>query len=133
MAGKVLEKLLINRINHHLYKHELLTDKQFGFTPQKSTTDAAMEAKQFIEPILEKRGLVIMTSMDVKGAFDAAWWPGILQGLKDLRCPRNLYNLSKGYLSNRSAVMNSNSITKILLRARILEYSVQLYVVFGTI
>jgi hypothetical protein len=79
--------------------------------PQKSTTDAAMEAKQFIEPVLEKRCLVILTSMDVKGAFDAAWWPGILQGLKDLRCPRNLYNLSKGYFSNRTAVMNSNCIT----------------------
>jgi hypothetical protein len=51
-----------------------------------------------------------MTSLDVKGAFDAAWWPGILHGLKDLRCPRNL-NLSKGYFSNRTAVMNSNSIT----------------------
>jgi hypothetical protein len=72
MGGKVLEKLLINRINHQLYKHELLTDKQFGFTPQKSTKDAAMEAKQFIKPVLEKRGMVIMTSMDAKGAFDAA-------------------------------------------------------------
>jgi len=69
-----------------------------------------MEAKQFIEPVLEKRGFVIMTSLDVKGAFDAGWWPGILKGLKDLRCPRNLYNLSKGYFSNRTAVMNSNSI-----------------------
>ena len=55
MAGKVLEKLLINRINHHLFKNELLNDRQFGFTPQKSTTDAAMDAKQFIEPVLEKK------------------------------------------------------------------------------
>jgi hypothetical protein len=62
-----------------------------------------MEAKQFIEPVLEKRGLVIMTSLDVKGAYDAAWRPGILKGLKDLRCPRNLYILSKGYFSNRTA------------------------------
>jgi hypothetical protein len=83
MSGKILEKLLINRINHHLYKHELLTDRQFGFTPQRNTIDAAMEAKSFIEPILEKRGLVIMTSLDVQGAFDSAWWPGILQGLRD--------------------------------------------------
>jgi hypothetical protein len=41
-----------------------------------------MEAKSFIEPILEKRGQVIMTSLDVKRAFDSAWWPGILQGLE---------------------------------------------------
>jgi len=45
IGGKVLEKLLINRINHHTYKNELLRDSQYGFTPQKSKTDAAMEAK----------------------------------------------------------------------------------------
>ena len=99
MGGKVLEKLLINRINHYTYKNDLLKDRQFGFTPQKSTTDAAMEAKKFIEPVLEKRGLVIMTSLDVSEVFDAARWPSILQALKDPGCRRNLYNLSKGYKS----------------------------------
>jgi len=48
IGGKVLEKLLINRINHHMYKNELLTDSQYGFTPQKITIDAAMEAKKFM-------------------------------------------------------------------------------------
>jgi hypothetical protein len=55
-----------------MYKNELLTDRQYGFMPQKSTTDAAMEAKKFIEPELVKRKVVIMTSLDVKGAFDTA-------------------------------------------------------------
>jgi len=27
---------------HHLYKIDFLNDNQFGFTPQKSTTDAAV-------------------------------------------------------------------------------------------
>jgi hypothetical protein len=40
MRGKVLEELLINTTNHHMYTHNLLTDRQFGFTHQKSTTDA---------------------------------------------------------------------------------------------
>jgi len=57
-GGKVVEKLLINRINHHMYKNELLTDSQYGFTTQKSTTDAAMEEKIFIEPELEKRKIL---------------------------------------------------------------------------
>ena len=115
MGGKILEKLLITRITHYLYRHDLLTDKQYGFTPQKSTVDAAMEAKHFIKPIIEKRGIVIMASLDVAGAFDSAWWPSILQGLKDLGCPRNLYNLSKGYFSHRTAEMatNSDCITRV--------------------
>jgi len=57
-------------------KYELLTDRQFGSTQQKNTIGAKMEAKLFIEPVLENRGLVIMTVPDVQGAFDSAWWPG---------------------------------------------------------
>jgi hypothetical protein len=57
-GGKVLEKFLINGINHHIYKNDLLTDRQYGCTPQKSTTAAAMESKRFIEPELEKGRLL---------------------------------------------------------------------------
>ena len=59
-----------------------MTNRIFGFTPQKNTIDSAMEAKNFIEKVLESRGVVIMTSLDVKGAFDAASWTSILHGLK---------------------------------------------------
>jgi hypothetical protein len=111
IGGKVLEKLLFNRINHHMYKNELLIDRQYGFIPQKSTTDEAMEAKKFIEPELENRKVVMMASLDVKGAFDTAWWPSILQSLKDAGCHRNLHYLSQGYFSQRTAVMSTNSIS----------------------
>jgi hypothetical protein len=88
-----------------------MTDRQFGFMPQKSTTDVAMEANKSIEPVLQNRGVVIMTSLDVKGAFDAAFWPSILHGLKELSCLRNMYNLSEGYFSHRIAVMTTNNIS----------------------
>jgi len=110
IGEKVLEKL-IKRINHHMYKNNLMTDRQFGFTPQKSTTVMAMEAKKFIEPVLEKRGVVIKTSLDITGAFDAAFWPSILHSLKELSCHRNMYKLSKGYFSHRIAVMTTNNVS----------------------
>jgi hypothetical protein len=99
VEGKLLEKLLITRIMHHLHKTSFLNHNQFGFIHQKSTTDAAMTVKQFIEPELERRRVVIMTSLDVKGAFGAAWWPAILQRLREAECPRNLYQLTQKYLS----------------------------------
>ena len=52
-----------------------------------------------------------MTSLDVTGAFDAAWWPSIIKGLKDSGCPRNLYYLSQGYFSQRTAVMSTNTVS----------------------
>jgi len=89
-AGKVLEKLLIKRIMHHLHKSEFLKENQYGFTPQKNTTDAALETRKFIEPQLEKGRIVIMVSLGVRGAFDSAWWPAILKELRDAKYPRNL-------------------------------------------
>jgi hypothetical protein len=111
MGGKILDKLLINRINYHLYKNDLLSERQYGFTPQRNTIDPAMEAKAFARPIIENRGLVIMTSLDVQKAFESASWPVILQALRDFNCPRNLYNLSKAFFSNRKAVINTKNFT----------------------
>ena len=91
--GKVLEKLLINRIMHYLYSNNLLNPNQYSFSPQKSTTDAAMAVKDFIDEALTKGQIVALVSLEVKCAFDAAWWPRILKALKDFHCPRNLYNL----------------------------------------
>jgi hypothetical protein len=89
---------------HYIYKIEYINDSQFGFTPKKSTTDAAMTVK-IIEPQLEKGKVLIMASLDVKGAFDADWWPTILKGLRDAKCPRNLYQFTQDYSRERRAVI----------------------------
>ena len=72
IGGKVLKKLLIDRINHHLHSNNLLNKNQYGFLQQKSTVDAALAAKEFAQAHLQQRNLVIMIRLDVKGAFDAA-------------------------------------------------------------
>jgi len=104
-----LEKILINIIGHHVYTNNLLNRNQFGFNPQKSTTDAAMTVKQFVEDGLREGLVTILVSLDVKGALDAAWWPSILT-LKDFNCQRNLYYLLKSYPSQRTAVMATNTV-----------------------
>jgi hypothetical protein len=55
IGGKVLEKLLIHRLNHHIYKNELLMDSQYGFTQQKNYNRRSYEGKKFIDPELEKK------------------------------------------------------------------------------
>jgi hypothetical protein len=105
--GKILEKLLIKRIMHHLYKTEALNGNQYGFSPQKNTVDAATEVRQFIEPHLERGVVAIIASLDIQGAFCSAWWPMILKGLRDAKCPRNLYYLIKDYLKERKATITN--------------------------
>ena len=46
---KVLGKLLINRIMHYVYSNNLLNTNQYGFAPKKSTIDATLAVKEYIE------------------------------------------------------------------------------------
>jgi hypothetical protein len=94
-GGKVLEKLLIKRITHHVFVHDIMNKNQYGITPQRSTTDAAIAVKGFEEDGLAAREIIVLISLDVKDAFDAAWWPSILNGLRVYNCPQNIYNLYK--------------------------------------
>jgi hypothetical protein len=69
-----------------------------------------MIVKECVEEGLCEGLITVLVSLDVKGAFDAAWWPSILMTLKDFNCPRNLYYLTKSYFSQRTAVMSTNTI-----------------------
>ena len=49
VGGKVLGKLMINRINHHVFTNEYISKNQYGFTPQTSMPDAAIAVKDFVD------------------------------------------------------------------------------------
>jgi hypothetical protein len=71
-----------------------------------------MAVKVFAHTHLLQKNVVIMTSLDVEGAFDTAWWPSILNNLRNLQCPRNLYNLTRSYFSDRVAILCANTYGK---------------------
>ena len=101
---------MIDWILFHIYSNGFFNDNQYGFTsPQRGTVDAVMQVKKFIEERLRLKQCTVIVSLDVKGAFDAAWWPSILKQLRELKCPKNLYNLSASYFSNRKATLLINN------------------------
>jgi len=69
-----------------------------------------MKVKNFVMEGLAEAEVIVLVSLDVKGAFDAAWWPSILNGLRAFGCPKNLYNLSKSYFTKRTAIPSTNSV-----------------------
>jgi len=79
VGGKVLEKMLINRIMHHVYSNDLLNHNQFGFTLKRSAIDAALPVKEYLEEGMREGHIAVLFSLDVKGEFDAAWWPSFLK------------------------------------------------------
>jgi len=65
-----------------------------------------MEVKNFIEESLRLIQCIVIVSLDVKGAFNAVWWPSILKQLRELKCPKKLYSLSASYFSDRKATFS---------------------------
>jgi hypothetical protein len=68
-----------------------------------------MEVKKFVEESIRLKQCTVAVSLDVRGAFDAAWWPSILKQLREFKCPRNLYNISASYFSFRKATLSINN------------------------
>ena len=46
----------------------------------------------------------------MEGAFNSALWPSVLKNLQESGCPRNLYNLTKNYFSQRKVTLTINNI-----------------------
>ena len=95
--------------NNQFYRNHLLV---CIYTHTHSTVDATLAAKVFTHTHLLQKNIVIITSLDVQGAFDAAWWPAILNNLRDSECPRNFYNLTRSYFSDRVAILCANTFKK---------------------
>jgi hypothetical protein len=105
-----MEKILMTRINYWDYSTNFLNNNQYEFTPHRSTMDSSMAVKNIVDEDLKVGYVIILVSLDIQTAFDAAWWPNILKSLQDCGCPINLYYLIKSYLNQRSAILSTNSI-----------------------
>lgn len=110
--GKCLEKLCMNRLNYHLRRSCLLDEGQYGFTPQKSAEDAIISACDVVKQGKRRNCVTFLIFMDIKGAFDYAWWPGILHLLRRSGVPKNIYYLLKSFFQSRTAELTLGNVTE---------------------
>lgn len=111
IAGKVLEKLFVSRLVHHLDVNNSLSPFQFGFRAQSSTVHALQALTDVIKDRKKKGHQVALLSLDIQAAFDNAPWSHILYRLRQLNCPQNLYHLMKDYLHSWKVILRQNGVT----------------------
>jgi len=61
---KTMEKILTSIINYWSYSTNFINNNQYGFTPQRSTIDAAMAAKNIVDEGLKAVEVVILVSLE---------------------------------------------------------------------
>ncbi len=68
--SKILEKVFNNRLDKFIVKHKILSDNQYGFRPNSSTSLALMESIEVITNTIENKQYAIGIFIDLKKAFD---------------------------------------------------------------
>ncbi|GFW35329.1 RNA-directed DNA polymerase from mobile element jockey [Trichonephila clavipes] len=111
--GKCLEKPFVNRISWYLRRGDFLSSDQYGFTPHKNTADDLLRLNEIVKRGKKKHLHLILISLDIKGAFDNAWWPCILNLLKKAEIPINIFSLVADFLNYRVAKIQLGSTSAI--------------------
>ena len=71
IAGKILARVLLNRLNEHLEQSGLLPESQCGFKKDRGTIDMIYTARQLQEKCYEQNVDLYMTFFDLTKAFDS--------------------------------------------------------------
>src|SRR5271154_2488635 len=106
ILGKILDKLLATRLNRFLLRTQFITNDQLGFVPQRSAEDALHNLVNKIKST-PAGSVSAIISLDIKAAFDEAWWPCILRNLSLANCPHNLFGLVQSFLAERTIELNN--------------------------
>jgi hypothetical protein len=69
--SKILEKIILSRLNQHVYDHNIIVSEQFGFRRQSSTTKASYVLFNETLEALNKQKIVSGIFCDLKKAFDS--------------------------------------------------------------
>ena len=69
IAGKILAKILLNRLNAHLDQAGLIPESQCGFRKDRGTIDMIFTSRQLQEKCQEQNVDLYMTFVDLTKAF----------------------------------------------------------------
>lgn len=99
--SKILEKVLLTRINHHLDENEILPEEQHGFRANYSTTKQLHKMISMARQNLNSKKSTGMLMLDVEKAFDRVWHNGLIFKLISLLFPTYLISMVKEFLTMR--------------------------------
>ena len=122
VISKVLEKLILKRINTDVNPHSWIPQHQFGFRRAHSTIQQCHRIADAINKALENRQYCTAVFLDISQPFDKVWHTGLLYKIKQT-LPSGYFHLLKSYLQDRLFVTKFNNKPRPAFQyTRILEF-----------
>lgn len=100
--SKILESIINRRLSKYLEERNLLSQQQFGFRRNKSTSDAVGELTDHVVRSLDNGDKCLAVFLDLAKAFDTVSIPLLIQKLEALGVRGSQLSLFKDYLTERN-------------------------------
>ena len=99
--SKLYERMVNTRLVWYLESKNLLSNRQFGFRKNRSTTDPLTMLAREIQNAFAKQNQTIAVFFDLEKAYDTTWRVGILQQLAIWGIGGKMFGCIKDFLSAR--------------------------------
>lgn len=115
--GKLIEKVVKNRMVQFMEEHNIMNKEQFGFRSHHSTTAQLTRICDFTTDNFNKNLYTGVMLFDIEKAFDTMWHNGLIYKMIQKKFPNYIIKFIISYLSNRIftvQIKNSLSDEKII-------------------
>ena len=109
-VGKLLERIVNQRLQWYLETYGKLSYTQTGFRKNKNTEDQLTYFAQKIENGFQEGKKTVAVFFDMTKAFDTVWKDGLLLKLVKSGIAGNMYKWIKSFLENRTARVKMDGV-----------------------
>jgi exonuclease III len=109
IAGKVLARLMLNRLIKHTENIGLIPESQCGFRPERSTDDMVFAVRQLQEKCKQQNQDLYLLFIDLTKAFDTVNREGLWRILEKAGCPPLFVRIISSFHDNMKATVREGS------------------------
>ena len=107
--GKILERIIRNRLYKYLEEKSLICLQQSGFRSHRRTADNLVFLTQKISESFNRKKKVCSLFFDISQAFDKTWHNGIIYKMAQLKVPLYILEWVSDFLRNRKFFVSVNN------------------------
>ena len=109
--GKLMERVVNNRLNWRLERYKLLGVNQFGFRPQHGTVDALLYLTEDIYKGFSEQQVTVAVMIDLESAFDTVSPAALMLQCAKIGIRGRLLHYLHSFLTNRTIKVKINNYT----------------------
>ena len=109
--GKILEKIIADRLSAFMEENYLLNENQAGFRKERCTTDQVLKLVQMASDKMQENkdgAATVVTFFDFSRAYDKVWREGLLSKMIKLGVPYKFVKYARLFLSARKTMVEIN-------------------------